>query len=84
MTLLSAPENYFESEDAKKGNFKSTIEYGLDKLAKDRKGVQKFEGGSFPLLFTGLFFKPNIYCNDPDVIRDIMTVKNKLIDKDGF
>jgi cytochrome P450 len=48
------------------------------------KGAVKFEGGNYPLLGTGFFFKLAIYVSDPEVVRDLMTTKNKLIDKDIF
>ena len=53
-------------------------------MAKEEKGLERLEGGNFPVVCAGFAFKLAFYVSDPEVIRDLMTTKNKYIDKDSF
>jgi hypothetical protein len=82
--ILSLPDDYMTEERVKTSTFRSVSEYGFDQMAKKEKGLERFDGGNYPVVATGLFLKLAIFVSDPEVVRDLMTTKNKYIDKDSF
>lgn len=53
-------------------------------MAKKLKGKDRFDGKDFPILGVGFFFKLNFFIADPEVLQDLMTIRNKQIDRDIF
>jgi cytochrome P450 len=52
-------------------------------MAKDFLGKDKYVPEDMPLIGKTRFTDLQIMVSDPEVIRDLMTTKNKAIDKDG-
>ena len=52
-------------------------------MAKDFLGKDKYEPGDMPMIGKTRFNDVHIMIADPDVIRELMTTKNKYVDKDG-
>ena len=55
----------------------------LDNLAK-KLGDEKYDPTEKPAVLANVMMSPLISVSDPDVVRDLMTVRNKQIEKNGI
>ena len=81
---FGSPPGGFDEEKAKRGIFWLPRVHGLTRVAKDHLGLDEYNGADLPIVGVTLFGEVKFHTADPDIIRDIMTVNNKYIDKDGL
>ena len=46
-------------------------------------GKERFDGADYPVFALGAFGYPFMSIQDPDVVQELFSTKNKFIDKDG-
>ena len=84
LSMQKFDPDQFNEERLRVQNFKSRLENGIDKVAKKINGKDRFDGADLPIVGLGFFFKLNFMIADPEVMQDLMTVRNKQIDRDVF
>ena len=64
------------------GYIPSYGQFMLDNMAK-KTGMEKYESAKTPFVLLCGMGDNMVSIADPDVVRDLMTVKNNMIDKNG-
>ena len=82
--MVRPPGGALDEEEVKRGIYVLPKAYGLKQVAKDHLGLEEYSAADLPIVGTTALGETKFHVADPDIIRDMMTKNNKLIDKDGL